>query len=354
MRQVLVFSGHAYILAVMQMKSPLFLLFPVLLGLILWPEAASGGVIEALRLCGTAVIPALFPYMVLCKLIVALGVLPKVASPRADRLLRRLYGVGGEALTPLLLSFIGGYPVGVAAVCEQYRAGRISKAGAQRAICFCNNSGPAFFFGVIGGQLFHDSRVGLLLYLIHVLSGLIAGILTAAPAGPIVSPKPTTQEKSTFGAAFLDAVSDSCNALLKICGLVLTFRVLLRLLEASSLFRLLPTGSDTLLAGLLELTCGILSLQPGRAAFLLSALFMGWGGLCVHMQAASLYRPLELAPQGYYVTKLLHGLLSLLLAWVCCAPTPFRVLLGVLPLLLCAILPQIRKKWTGNPRQVAV
>ena len=58
------------------MKRYLLLLFPVLLGLILWPEAASGGVIEALRLFGTAVIPALFPYMVLCKLIVALGVLP--------------------------------------------------------------------------------------------------------------------------------------------------------------------------------------------------------------------------------------------------------------------------------------
>lgn len=354
MRRVLVFSGHAYILAVMRMKSPLFLLFPVLLGLILWPEAASGSVAEALRLCGTALIPALFPYMVLCKLTIALGLLPRSAGPRMDRFLRRLFGVGGEVLTPLLLSFVGGYPVGAAAVCEQYRAGRISKARAERALCFCNNSGPAFFFGVIGGQLFHDSRAGLLLYLIHAVSALMTGILTAAPACSSAPPKRVEHERPTFGAAFLDAVSDSCNALLKICGLVLTFRVLLRLLEASGLLRLLPAGAGSLLAGALELTCGVLSLQPSHTAFLLAALFMGWGGLCVHMQAASLWQPLGLRPGGYYTGKLLHGLLSLFFAWVCCEPTLPRLLLGALPLLLCAILPQIRKKWAGNPQRIAV
>lgn len=336
------------------MKRYLFLLLPILLGLLLWPEAAKGGVTDALRLCGTAVIPALFPYMILCKLIISLKLLPSGGGSRTDRCLRHFFGAGSEIATPLLLSFIGGYPVGVAAVCEQYRAGRLSKTGAERALCFCNNSGPAFFFGIIGGQLFHDGRAGLLLYLIHILSSLMAGILTASPAAPAVSLRNAAHKPPSFSTALLEAITDTCSSLLKICGLVLTFRVLLQLLEASGLFRLLPTGADTLLAGLLELTCGILSLQPSRTAFLLAALFMGWGGLCVHMQAASLYRPLDLSPRRYYGTKLLHGLLSLLLAWVCCTPTPLRLLLGTLPLLFCAILPQIRKKWAGNPRGIAV
>lgn len=335
------------------MKRYLLLILPILCGLILFPQAASSGAAEALRLCGVSLIPALFPFMILCKLTISLGLIPQ-GGRQSDRLLRRLFGVGGEVLTPLLLSFIGGYPVGVAAICEQYKAGCLSKGSAERALRFCNNSGPAFFLGIIGSQLFQDSHAGLLLYLIHVFAALLTGYLTAAPAVPVTPAKHPEKARISFGTAFLDAVSDSCSAILKICSLVITFRVLLRLIEATALFQLLPDGASTLLAGTLELTCGILALQPSRASFLLAALFMGWGGLCVHMQAASLYRPLGLIPKKYYLSKLLHGILSLLLAWICLSPSPLRLIVGTSSLLICCILSQIHKKWAGNPQQIAI
>ncbi len=126
------------------------------------------------------------------------------------------------------------------------------------------------------------------------------------------------------GEAFGAAVSGAVSALISIGGYVVFFSALLGVTEAlgfpGSLSRTLAGifgGQEAffraLLTGILELSSGIgamrgLPLSPGSLA--LASLLMGWGGLCVHLQAAAVVRDAGLRLTGRLPGKLLHGILS--------------------------------------------
>ena len=151
-------------------------------GLLLAPQAAASGALQGLRACAARVIPALLPFFVVSRMLTALP-LP-MPGRRADRLFRALFGVRAACLPALLTGLLGGYPAGAAAVTELYRAGALSKAEAERALCFCNNSGPGFFAGLIGAAVLGDVRRGLILYGLHALSALLTGLLLPGSTPP--------------------------------------------------------------------------------------------------------------------------------------------------------------------------
>lgn len=316
----------------------LLFLFLITVGLIVFPAQAAQGAIHALRLCGTAVIPALFPFFVLTRLF--------AAHLRFPQIKRSFLGLSGSCLPALLLSFVGGYPVGVSCVVSLYESGRISKQEAQKAVRICNNSGPGFFIGVIGGVVLQSMQKALILYVVHIVSALLCAQMFSEPEYHKAVIRRLPQKKMNFAESFQSALTASCTAILQVCGLVILFSVLLSLLQI-----VLPAQILTLLGGILELTNGILRVEGTEYAFVLCAFFMGWGGFCVHMQAMSLWQPAGLQVQGYFLQKLLHGLLSALLA-ACIQTENFLFLL--LCIAICVIFSCIRKKWGRKTKRLAL
>lgn len=329
-------------------------------GLICYPGEAAQAVRDGLVICGTSVIPALFPFLVLTKSFLG-GKRGQKAHKSAENIMRRCFGLGGECLSPLLLSFVGGYPVGAASVAELYQNGAISKEETERLLLFCNNSGPAFFLGVIGTVVLSNVKAGLVLYAAHVLAALCCGALLRenTPRSAVLR---KLQPAEPTESGFLLAVSSSCTALLQISGLILFFSAVLALLEACGIFRLLcrllpgiPAQTlRAMLCGVFELSGGVIRLQGCDGAAVLCAFLMGWGGLCVHLQAMCFWQPLHLRPKGYFAAKLLHGTLSALFSALFLSPRPPLMLLAGAVLLLCAFFPEIRQKMGRNPRRNTV
>ncbi len=86
----------------------------------------------------------------------------------------RLPGCAGSAL---LLGLVGGYPIGARTAAELYVSGALTRQEAERLLTFCNNSNPVFLVSVLGSGVFGSVRTGLWLWLIHVCSALLAGLL---------------------------------------------------------------------------------------------------------------------------------------------------------------------------------
>lgn len=309
--------------------------------LCLYPEVCKEAVRSSIRLCGTAVIPSLFPFFVVSKLLLAtLG-----GKLRGFSWMKCIFGVSAQCGSALIMSFLGGYPVGVHCVATLYREGRITKRDAQQALLFCNNSGPAFFVSIVGAGVLKSVRLGLVLYLIHILAAVTVGRLVCVRGGGTVTVRRICDEERPFSQALVSAVGETAEALLQICAYVALFSVLTALLRL-----LVPLPS--VCYGLLELTGGILALK--ESDFVAAAFFMGWGGLCVHLQAMSIWQKADLHCGGYFAAKLLHGVLSALYASAFSHPTPLNLALcGICPI-FCLILPKIRKKSSGNRRQVAL
>ena len=300
-------------------------------GLILWPREVGGAVREGLGLCYNVILPSLFPFFILTSLVISLG-LAGYLGRLLEPVMRPLFHLNGSCAAPLALGFVGGYPVGARAALTLYENGQCSKTEAERLLAFCNNSGPAFILGVVGAGVFGDSRVGLLLYLTHALASLLVGLLFRFYGGwerrRACAPRPKPIQTVTLPAAFTGAVSRALQSTLNICAFVVFFAVVLRLLSAygalSGAAALLSLAgfegewARRLVAGLLELSSGVASLQGGAGLagrVSMAAFMLGWAGLSVHCQVLSFLVDSGLSARVYLAGKLCHGLIAAALTW---------------------------------------
>lgn len=321
-----------------------------MLALLIFPDAASHAVRSGLLLCATTVIPALFPFLVLSKILI--GILPKRTANWINRLMELCFGVSGACFPAFVISFLGSYPVGASAVVSLYENGTISKQDAQRALRFCNNSGPGFFIGIVGGVIFRNVFTGLLLYIFHILSAILCGMFFSEQDSRTQIRK-IPQSAISFSQLFLTSIGDTCTVLLQLSGMIVTFSLFSTFLSVLKISAL-PDILQALILGTLEITTGILHLSDSSLCLIAAAFLMSWGGLCVHMQAKNIWNKAGLKVYGYYSSKLLQGVLSALFALSYIKASPLYLTISAIFSLICIIFPYFRKKYGGNLRRHAV
>lgn len=343
--------------AAARLKKPSFygcILFLLVFGIALAsPGTVTKAASDGLHLCGEVVIPSLFPFFVLANLFVGLGYHRNVAAVMRP-LMKPLFGLRGAAAGALVLGAAGGYPIGAATVFRLYDRGELNAAQASRALAFCNNAGPGFLLGVVGISLLGSVRLGLLLWGIHLLSALLVGIFFRRPDSGVVSVRSNSDQdgKPSFPTVFVESIADGAGTMVRVCGFLIFFSVVLAFLQQTPLWQwaatVLPAGA-ALLDGMVELSTGVGHLITSNCsqleAMTCSAFLLGWGGLCVHCQVLSLKgrRAISMAP--YWSGKFLQGLLSAALVRLIAAPSPLS-LVSLLLLVIPAIL--FRKVRTGK------
>ena len=264
---------------------------------------------EALSLCAGSVIPALFPFLVVSSLLLSLG-LGELLSPMLAGLMEPLFRVDGVGSSALLLGLVGGYPIGAKTAADLYRGGRLSRPEAERLLAFCNNSNPVFLISVLGVGVFGSVRAGVWLWLIHLLSALLTGLLFRNHGGPARRQAGGTAafQAVSLSAAFVAAVRESLSGMLSVCAFVTFFYVLARPLAS------LGGWLGAVLVGLTELFSLTPLLRPDRFGFILASAMAGWGGLSVLCQTAAVLEGSGLRLQSCAAEKAVQGLLAGLLA----------------------------------------
>lgn len=276
------------------------------LGLLLARSAeAAQAVRDGLALCAGSVIPALFPFLAVSGLLTALdaGTSPALGP------LARLLGCSRAGARAFLLGLTGSYPVGARTVAQLYRRGGISRREACRLLLFSNNCGPAFILGVAGLGCFGSLRAGVLLWGVHILAALVIALALPRQAAEPSERPGSVPARPSLVPALIAAVRDAAGTMVYICGFVVFFLVLLRVMGR-------VTGlSHPVLSGAVELTQGILALPHTRRGFVWAAGLLGWGGLSVHGQSAAVLSGTDLPMGPYLAAKAAHAAVSVLLAW---------------------------------------
>jgi len=289
-------------------------LFPLLCGVLLWFLADAEGVRAAagdgLRLCARSVIPALFPFLAVTRLLLSLG-FGQWLSPFLSGLMTPLFRLPGTAGSALVLGLVGGYPIGASTAGALYRQGLLTRNEAERLLTFCNNSNPVFLISVLGAGVFGSVRTGVWLWLLHLLSALLTGLLLRGrgakhPRRP--PPSLPAEPPAAFSSAFVGAVRGAAEGMLSICAFVVLFYVLV------SPVRGLGGVLAPLAAGAVELFSMTPLLTPDRFGFVLAAAMSGWGGLSVLCQTAAALEGSGLPLRPCVLGKLVQGLLSAALA----------------------------------------
>ena len=310
-------------------------------GLAVYPRQAADAAAAGVSMCLEVLIPSLFPFLVLSALMPELGFtryLSRIFRP----VMKPLFGVGGECAGAMIMGFLGGSPVGAKTVVSMYESGQCSALEAERMLGWCNNSGPAFVIGVAGAGVFSSRGAGIFLYAVHVFSALLVGLLFRRFGAGSGAVRPLTVRtacaRKPFSRIFIETVRASFMSVIGICGFVIFFTVITRLLYISGILPFLaralslllsPLGlrdddALKLLTGMIELSGGIMSLSFSTAslpAMLSMAAFMlGWSGISVHCQVLSFIGDNALSRKSYFAGKLLQSVISAVLAYVCSKP----------------------------------
>lgn len=302
--------------------------------LIVSAQAVAASCRDALRLCGEVIIPSLFPFFVMSLLLNKLG-LPQLVSSVLAPAAGRLFGVSGAGASALIIGLTGGYPLGAAYIADMLSSGVIARREGERLLAFCNNSGPAFIMGAVGAGVFASARVGVYLYITHILAAVLTGVIMRLLArGEEISAPGKTEARSapaSFGEALPEAVRGAVSAVLNVCGFVVAFSVLVGVLDREGFFSLAVgriaalTGWElrwtrALLTGLLELGGGVgamhgLGISPANLA--LAAFLVGWGGVSVHFQTASVIAESGIKGALHFAGRLISACIGGVIAYLC-------------------------------------
>lgn len=248
-------------------------------------EAAS----SACRLFVTAVLPGLFPYMVLSLMLTS-----RVKRPSPGML--------------MLLGWGGGSPTGarLLPLCPG-----LTKQQRTRLAISTATMSPMFLLGTVGGWL-HSPLAGMVCLVSVIAGGWLAGCITgiqARTSNSVFRIPDSELHPLSFGAA----VEQSARTMLLVCGTMVMLRVL-----AALAAELLPSVLVLPLTTLLEVTTGTQSIAalplplPWRTALIAGA--TGFGGMAILLQNRAVYEEGFLSLEAQISWQAVHGGLSFLIA----------------------------------------
>lgn len=350
----------------------LFLLCLLLTATARYAEAC----IQGMALWAKAVLPALFPFLILTGLLTKLGAAQKLAdrlSPLTEKI-----GLPGSAAYCLLVSLLSGYPVGSRTVADLYKGGAITREQAKRMSVLCSTSGPMFLVGSVGGAMFGSAAAGAVLLAAHLLAvigvylalyfanrrkkgNIHAGQKAPAPhaglkktmpphtlhvqnktAAPQTTATPASENKRNKTAAphpdtdgiLASSVQSGVLTVLCVGGFIAFFFVLMQALSdlhiSAPLERLLSfplsaAGSEGaaagLTAGLLEATQGCASIAASGAplALPLCAFLVTFGGGSILAQQLAFLTGAGVKAGPFIGIKILQGIAAFLLCLAFCS-----------------------------------
>lgn len=287
--------------------------------MIIFPKGTSDGAGKGLKYCLELLIPSLFPFMVLSSYMVRSGIsakLSKIFSPAAKLLFR----LPGSAAPTVIMSFIGGFPVGAKGIAGLYETKLISLNQAKRMSLFCVGAGPAFLITAVGTVLLNNVNLGIILLISQILSGFILGIISRFfyTEKEIIK---TDVQKSNAGRSnpFVEACADGSNGIISLSALVVLFQAFIGIIEQSGLSQavckilsILGVGrySEIILPSILEVTGACSLISQGAFHICILSAVIAFGGLCVHLQIWGILSEIQPNKLLFIFFRLLNAVLS--------------------------------------------
>lgn len=306
-----------------------------LLLLVLFSKSNMFAAKNGLTLWAGHVIPSLFPFFIATELLNYTN-LPYYLGKLTNKLMRPLFNVPGEGSYAFIMGIISGYPVGAKIINKFIEEGTCTKSEAERMLAFTNNSGPLFIIGTVGISLFGDTKIGILLFITHILACLTVGLIFGFISKLKITKntklnRSSSQTASTnyhisdLGTILSNSINSAISTILLVGGFIVLFSIIisifnnLKIIEYISIplkyFNISPEYVKCTLTGLLELTNGVnlvssLHTKQMSTQIILCAFLLGFAGFSIFLQIFSIASKNNLSMKPYFIGKLLQGIIA--------------------------------------------
>lgn len=274
--------------------------------LLIFPTQCRAGAANGVFLCIQVLIPSLFPYMVLASFVSCSGIASKIPDS-FGKITRALFGLPKESFVAIVLSLIGGYPVGAKSISSLLSENRITEKQAERMSMFCVAAGPGFLVTYIGCAMLGNPLAGYILLISQVLSFFILGMISkfAVKDNDCVGSVALGKTSVSIGNALVNSVSDAIRS----CGLMCAMVVLFGSICEIFLYLTASVPDLSWITAIIEITNGTKILAQGYSLVLISAM-CGFGGLCVHFQVFVLLGKIRISKGRFLLFRIMQSFLS--------------------------------------------
>ena len=283
----------------------LLVLFYIII-LITKPDICRNGTISGILLCGRVIIPSLFPFT-MCVLFI-------INSDTVNHLnfispfTKALTGFPADIFIIVLLSFVGGYPIGAKLLNNAVTMKRLTPNQAGVILNFCVNAGPAFIVAAVGNGILGSQKSGIILLCSHIISGIILSLISRFLSSEEIENQ--NKEKIHINPAdnFVMSAAEASKAILSICGFIILFS------SINAYIRFF--GESVKILKVLRLILEVTNAVTLTDNIYLISFLLGFGGISVWCQVFAVARKIKINYARFVIFRILHGTLSILVTAV--------------------------------------
>ena len=290
---------------------------------------------NGLKLWVNNVIPSLFPFFIATEILCKTNII-NILGKILEKPVKFLFNVPGEASLALIMGIISGYPSGAKVVSNLKSQEVLTLEEAERLIAFTNNSGPLFILGTVGISLLKNNKIGYILFISHIVSCLIVGIIfrnwkksKTVNTKKIYSKENKTASLKDLGEILGASIRNSIITITNIGGFIVLFSVIISILNSSNFFVFTTSifeklnfpaqVGNSIISGIIELTNGVknMTLTPlNNLNVSIISFLIGFGSLSVLFQVYSIIAKENISIKPYLYGKLLQGILSFFITFL--------------------------------------
>lgn len=269
------------------------------------PDLCRNGAFNGIIICGRIIIPNLYPFTVCVLFIINSGVIS--FGNGKSKLMQAVFGINMEQAAIMLLSFVGGYPVGAKIIDRYVGEKRLSKKQGRVMLNYCVNGGPAFIIGAVGVGIFENRELGYILFFSHITASIIICIICRIFGIESVN---SNNIKKSFSIIdnFVISAADAAATVLNISAFVVLFSAINEYIDEFSRY----TYALKLLGFVSEVTNGVSKTDN----VLLISFLLGFSGICVWFQVISSLKNFKPKIISFVLFRTFHGISSVVITLV--------------------------------------
>lgn len=290
-----------------------FVIFVTIITLILlrYPDKAAEGVSSGLAICFRTIIPSLFPFLFFSSLLSSFPFSQKLCE-KMSGITHFIFGLPGITMPIIIMSLLGGFPVGAVLIRQSFEQGRITASEGKRMLLFCVNPGPAFTLSVIGLSLLGSIKAGLMIYICSLISTFIMGVLSRFfTDGDDLREYCKKSCKKSIAEIISFSAEKTITNIINICAWVIIFSCV------GTLMDILPLETTFLhfLKMISEVTNGAIISVEYYSLPILCAI-IGFSGFCIHLQIMPAVFTLRLKYKFFLISRIICAAINCILCFL--------------------------------------
>ena len=285
------------------------LLITIFIYIFIYSKNIKNYVLFAINLWINNLIPTILPFLLISKLLIYYGI-TNYLSQIFGNSISKIFHTSKNSSFIIITSMFTGFPTGSIYIKDLLEKNLISIDEANHLIMFTNFANPLFIISGIGENLLNNKKIGIYIFIIHLLTGLLTGFIFRNKNNTINNNINERKEnEKNFITVLIDSIYESFKVLLNMLGIIIFFLMIISLIDTF-------LGNNTLILifkGLLEMTTGVTLLSQAklniRFKTSIICLLLSFSGISIHFQTKSIIDNTKISYKNYLIGRIVHSIL---------------------------------------------